>query len=666
MNHLSTICVAAAALATLAGSAFAAKPAVSEMKAADLGFAAMFEAPKAEKQLPFSFVYDGKSSKDLLKGWKCKESTKAVSATKTERTVTYKDPATKLEVKCVATHFADSPVIEWTVWFENKGKTPTPTIEKVYAIDETLQSNKDNFTMHWDVGTLVTSHDAEPMTDVLGAGDTFVKSPGRASCGGVNPYFNIECGKNQGYIVVVGWPGQWEMNCAVDNTGKNLNVKAGQQNLATTLNPGEKLRTPLMAVMPYQGDYVHAQNLWRAYFVKYVTPQVNGAAAPAELHACSSHQYAEMILANTQTQIDYIDGYLNRGVDLDFWWMDAGWYYHKGQGWPNTGTWEVDRDRFPKGLREISDHAHKKGVKIIVWFEPERVGGDNWITENHPDWIYEGTGLVDIGNPEVWNWATKHFDGLIKSEGIDLYRQDYNINPNDAWTRWNGKNPGRIGYSENRYVQGYLSYWDYLLEHNPGLRIDSCASGGHRNDLETMKRAVPLLRSDYIFEPVGQQNHTYGMSFWIPWQGTGFRTESLYDLRSSMVMGQTACWTISDDNLDYDLLLKYLKEWREVAPNFLGDYYPLTKYNPENNAWMAMQFDRPEAGVGSVQVYRRGEAEEDSITLKLKGLAYDASYEVYDFDRGTVGTFTGSELMRKGIKVSLDKAEAALIKYTKK
>ena len=81
MNHLSTICVAAAALATLAGSAFAAKPAVSEMKAADLGFAEMFEAPKAEKQLPFSFVYDGKSSKDLLKGWKCKESTKAVSAT---------------------------------------------------------------------------------------------------------------------------------------------------------------------------------------------------------------------------------------------------------------------------------------------------------------------------------------------------------------------------------------------------------------------------------------------------------------------------------------------------------------------------------------------------------------------------------------------------------
>ena len=37
--------------------------------------------------------------------------------------------------------------------------------------------------------------------------------------------------------------------------------------------------------------------------------------------------------------------------------MDAGWYWNK-TGWPNTGTWEVDTNRFPGGLRPISDHAH--------------------------------------------------------------------------------------------------------------------------------------------------------------------------------------------------------------------------------------------------------------------------------------------------------------------
>jgi alpha-galactosidase len=44
------------------------------------------------------------------------------------------------------------------------------------------------------------------------------------------------------------------------------------------------------------------------------------------------------------------------------------------------------------------------------------------------------------------------------------------------------------------------------------MLIDTCASGGHRNDLETLRRSVPLLRSDYIMEPIGQQCHTYTLS----------------------------------------------------------------------------------------------------------------------------------------------------------
>ena len=50
---------------------------------------------------------------------------------------------------------------------------------------------------------------------------------------------------------------------------------------------------------------------------------------------------------------------------------------------------------------------------------------------------------------------------------------------------------------ENLYVQAYLGFWDYLLMNVPGLWIDSCSSGGRRNDLETMRRSVPLHPTDY-------------------------------------------------------------------------------------------------------------------------------------------------------------------------
>ncbi|MCB9784362.1 MAG: alpha-galactosidase [Candidatus Omnitrophica bacterium] len=211
-------------------------------------------------------------------------------------------------------------------------------------------------------------------------------------------------------------------------------------------------------------------------------------------------------------------------MKIDYWWMDAGWYVGAAENnWPFTGTWEVDRrpHRFPNGLRAVSDHAHAKGVDIIVWFEPERVAEGTWLATEHPEWILgEKGGLLNLGNPEAWDWLVNHIDGIITDEGIDLYRQDFNIDPLPHWQA--NDTPDRVGITENKYVVGYLAYWDELLRRHPGLRIDSCASGGRRNDLETLRRAVPLLRSDYLFEPVGQQCHTYGLSMWVPFYGTGY------------------------------------------------------------------------------------------------------------------------------------------------
>ena len=51
------------------------------------------------------------------------------------------------------------------------------------------------------------------------------------------------------------------------------------------------------------------------------------------------------------------------------------------------GTWEPDLTRFPNGLRAISDHALAKGVKTLVWFEPERVRRGTWLYENRAHWL---------------------------------------------------------------------------------------------------------------------------------------------------------------------------------------------------------------------------------------------------------------------------------------
>ena len=73
-------------------------------------------------------------------------------------------------------------------------------------------------------------------------------------------------------------------------------------------------------------------------------------------------------------EIDAIDAYQRAGFKHDYWWIDAGWYPCKGD-WGNVGTWEPDPKRFPKGIKEVSDHAHAKGMKFVLWFEPDASRG---------------------------------------------------------------------------------------------------------------------------------------------------------------------------------------------------------------------------------------------------------------------------------------------------
>ncbi len=70
-------------------------------------------------------------------------------------------------------------------------------------------------------------------------------------------------------------------------------------------------------------------------------------------------------------------------------------------------------------------------MKTLLWFEPERVAEGTWLAENHPEWVLGGKkgGLLNFGNPDVLKWITNRVDNVLTDEGIDLYRQDFNMDP---------------------------------------------------------------------------------------------------------------------------------------------------------------------------------------------------------------------------------------------
>lgn len=613
---------------------------------------------------PFSFTYGERPFSELVNTWTVKREQVRLDGQRTRHEVSYTDPQTGLVVRCRGVEYHDFPTVEWTLYFKNTGTSDSPILADIQALDTRFErEGEGDFVLHHHVGSPCTAYDYEPLQTRLGPGaEKRITTSGGRPTNSDLPYFNIGW-PGEGVIAVIGWPGQWAATFTRD--GRNgLRVRGGQELTRFRLRPGEEVRGPLVVLQFYKGDPVRAQNLWRRWMVAHNLPRPGGKLLGPHLAACSSHQFAEMINANEQNQKFFVDRYVEEKLGLDYWWMDAGWYPNKG-GWPNTGTWEVDTSRFPRGLRAISDHARSKGIRTIVWFEPERVTPGTWLYEKHPEWLLGPDGgqkLLNLGNSEARQWLTDHVDRLLTEQGIDLYRQDFNIDPLEYWRK--ADPPDRQGITEIYHVTGYLAFWDELRRRHPDLLIDSCASGGRRNDLETLRRAVPLLRSDYILEPVGNQNHTYGLASWVPAFGTGLNHLEPYGFRSCMCFYINACYDMRRRDADWAAVRRFLEHWRAVAPCYLGDYYPLTGFSRENDVWMAWQFDRPETGEGVVQTFRRADSIYESARFKLQGLAPDARYELRDLDGHDSAVLTGRDLAETGLLVTLkQQPSAALITY---
>lgn len=640
----------------------------------------------------FSFSYDGRNSDELLPKWKREQSSKKLDNARTEERITWTDPGTGLEVRCEGVKYADFPAVEWTVYFKNNGQANTPTLEKIQGIDVDFQKAQDGkFVLHGTKGDWCSADSYQPFDDVLepGSNHHFAPFNGRPSSGAF-PYYNLQM-PGGGVFLAIGWPGQWASSFVRD-AGNSLHFTAGQELFRSYLRPGEEIRSPLIALLYWKGSDVPAShNLWRRWMLAHNVPRTaDGALPPPQILANTSHQFGEMIHANEQNQNEFIDRYTAEGMKLDYWWMDAGWYPCNGE-WVNTGTWEPDTNRFPRGLRGVSDHAHQEGVKIITWFEPERVGDANsWLGKNHPEWLLAktvdvgpapkgdgvfGSGpgrLFNLGNAEARNWLIDHISKTLTEQGIDFYRQDYNIDPLMYW-RANDE-PGRQGITENLCVQGYLAYWDGLRQHHPGLRIDSCASGGRRNDLESMRRSVPLIRSDFLFEPTSQQSQKFAFASWIPYSGAGYvvghsaigfnlpSEVNRYVYRSEMSASLTLSYDMRDKELNYKLARLLYEQTRAVNTNYLGDFYPLTSYSMSNDAWLASQYDRPEAGQGMVEAFRRPASNFEAARFKLRGLDSKATYTVCDIDHPDKSSeLTGEELMNKGLLVTIPEQPGAVV-----
>ena len=660
----------------------------------------------SKSQLPFSFVYGRQASEGLLKVWPRETTVRELDDGRTEHTVTWTDPKTGLRVRLTAVGYADS-VVEWTAYFTNDGKTDTPILDDIQPLDMSVPlTSSDIPTILYSRGCGGMDTYALQKRPLNQLESLHLSNEGGGKTVETIPFFDIQA-HGRGVIGAVGWPGKWAISFSRP-TESAIVVRAGMEKTHLSLHPGEEIRTPHILLLLWEGDDTDAHNILRRHILKYHTPHYDGK--PVVLPV-SHLGWGGM---KTTTSLRLLDQITKENIGYETFWMDAGWYgadreveefqvFGREDWFLHAGNWRVNKVAHPDGLRPISDAVHAKGMKFLLWFEPERAVVGTPLTVEHPEWFIgeEGTNfegndarpfvkfrLFDFGNPAARLYMIDSMSELITNEGIDIYRQDCNFALAPFWSQADSRD--RQGITEIRYVEGLLDFWDELRQRHPELILDIV----QRGDLDTISRGVDLSRADYPVspdaDPIGNEVGTQGLSYWRPHYGTLLQIRPLdtYHFRSGFAPGlgfalfnvagtKDQIGSFIPPDFPFDWLRTQVEQLKRVRPYYYGDYYPLlpcssntdcsTGESSERSSafeWAAWQFNRPEDGDGMVQAFRRGESNDLTKNLRLRGLDPAATYEVTDLDAGASNTISGSDLMQKGLVVEIaGKPGAAIIMY---
>ena len=296
---------------------------------------------------PFSFTYNGKPSAEFLGTWKVDRKTKKLDDHRTAHTITYSDPAGGLSVRCEAIAYDDFPMVEWTLHFKNTGAADTPIIENIQSLDVLWQrGGQSEYLLHHNIGAPADGTDYTPLETVLAGGKTKrISAAGGRSTQTDMSYFNLERSKDDGLIVVVGWPGQWaadfirDVDTGADPRRPGIDAfhaaserRSSHAAFGAPVLEGRRLdsRAKRLAALDDRPQHAAARR--------------QGAAADAL--GLSRRRLRRNVQGERSGPFRMVRPLYGREYPVDYWWMDAGWYPCDPVGWPKVGTWEVDKRAF--------------------------------------------------------------------------------------------------------------------------------------------------------------------------------------------------------------------------------------------------------------------------------------------------------------------------------
>ncbi|CEJ01973.1 Putative Alpha-galactosidase [Rhizopus microsporus] len=333
------------------------------------------------------------------------------------------------------------------------------------------------------------------------------------------PYFAIKDQAKDGeytncevYFGTLGWSGNWSIEVSTDIESKTR-IIGGWHDREPKIKVNRELALPLFVAGFAPDGLSGARKRLTRHIRKEREQHLNeeNILSPVLYNGWEACGFG----VNIKNQMDMASKAAKLGAELFV--LDDGWFKGRHLDDAGLGDWYVDQTKFPEGLKPLSDHVHKLGMKFGLWFEPEMVNPDSDLYRQHPEWVYHYTDrprhlernqlVLNITRKDVREYILSRMRDIISRANVDFIKWDMNRPISEA----NGD--GVVSWIMHpRFVHAMMEKLKQEFKH---LRIETCASGGGRADLSMLKKTDLCWPSDNT-RPDARLKIQYGASFVMP------------------------------------------------------------------------------------------------------------------------------------------------------
>jgi hypothetical protein len=450
---------------------------------------------------------------------------------------------------------------------------------------------------------------------------------------------------------------------------------------AYEIQPGQKIETPIAFLALAKGDPDNAGNEAFHYLKRYVFPKPLANTPLATYCIWLTHAHVEEAL---DKELAFAQ---RAGFDVfyhDATWFDGASVVPGNNNWSQgLGSYRESREKFPSGLKALSDKVRAAGLKFGIWVDPGNVDARRVESGEIPqDWLamIDGKPLTTehpsltpmrqlcLGNPQVIDYVEKQLSGIIDQWNIEWVKWDPSGTVSFACDRTDHGHGSRDGaYASYR---GKIEILGYLMRRYPqllGFEVDpslhyartnpgppDLLPGGYTDEFITGPMVSPYVWGS--FAAVGKSDtHNEHLS------GRWYSHSALdYHIRKHLTHGISfgningmASQLLSAAPAGYiEAFQRNMLYFRQYRHLLLEDVY-----HPKLSAaqgWSAIQYVTGDAAESVVFVFR-DQSEKAQSKVYLRGIDGNAKYKVASLNEqpGYERVIAGSVLMKDGLSVKL-------------